>query len=235
MSCDTVNERLQADGSSKSLETEPTPTEAAPTSPDDGTLSSIPVSTTESKHTEAQVSSAPDQAAADLDDRPETIGESAPLSSTEHGTNGDTAVPAEKSGPSGEIEERTPGDGEGGEANKEMVIGILNSIVDSVVKGKRLCHVRKTINFKLRIITLTMFNENCKNAGCEPNGVPPRATNETPEDEANPDSVNQSDASHPSSSDCVPTPIAPQTNSLPRVPSQVKSGQGHLNLNSFIQ
>lgn len=37
---------------------------------------------------------------------------------------------------SGAIEERTPGDGEGGETNQEMVLGILNSIVDSVVQGK---------------------------------------------------------------------------------------------------
>ncbi len=135
---DSSNERPQAEGSTKVPETEPAPLQMTPTSPTETTPASFPVCESQAVGEEAQIS-APSSNTAVLDDRPETIGESSPsqfLNETKQEDGKESTV--DKSS-TGVVEERTPGDGEGGESNQEMVIGILNSIVDTVVQGWFFC------------------------------------------------------------------------------------------------
>lgn len=131
---DPANERPQAEGSSKIQEAEPALTQATPCSPMESTPASFPASENQPEKSETQTnagkSTVGENASTVLDDRPETIGESSPLQ-----IRSDMSVQENTGSGSGVIEERTPGDGEGGETNQEMVIGILNAIVDSVVQG----------------------------------------------------------------------------------------------------
>lgn len=195
---DHANERPQAEGSSKIQEAEPALTQATPCNALETTPASFPavenpVGKSETP-TNAATSSELENTSSGLDDRPETIGESSPSQlriNTEVEENTESAP--------GVVEERTPGDGEGGETNQEMVLGILNAIVDSVVQG------------------------------CEPNGIPPGTSNESLEESTNAEPIATPASPSDQGSNVNPTPVpssatspaaVPQPNNLPRVPSQ---------------
>lgn len=191
---DHVNERPQVEGSSKVPEAETTPAQTTITNSVDTTPASFPVPEDHLRKPDVPAS-APSVHA--LDDRPETIGESSPSQPTSE-TGVEEAKELKANGTAGAIEERTPGDGEGGETgetNQEMVIGILNSIVESVVQG------------------------------CESNGVPPGVTNgtlESPVVSESAEPTQPSDAGNvpPNSGDPAPVATSPQSSALPRIPSQ---------------
>ncbi|XP_026283039.1 brefeldin A-inhibited guanine nucleotide-exchange protein 1 isoform X2 [Frankliniella occidentalis] len=193
---DSSNERPQAEGSTKAPETEPAPVQITPTSPTETTPASFPVSENQTVSEDTQIAVASNHAPTVLNDRPETIGESSPPQLLTETNQEDGIESTVDKSSAGVVEERTPGDGEGGDSNQEMVIGILNSIVETVVQG------------------------------CESNGVPPGVIHGAQEatgdalSVAEPSANSEIENNISNSVGIAPNTNAPQTTPLPRVPSQ---------------